>query len=270
MPQQFVARFIEAEEALPHNAIVRLAVPRAVVESATPGQFVLLHNGAGPGGGGSRDPVLPRPYGIMRAARGAGDEGTLELLAFTGGRGGAGPAGGHPGDSFAALGPLGTGYELGERVRRALLIAVGHGGAPLIGLGEAALARGVAVTLLLGAAGAAQVLPLALLPDEAEVVVATADGSRGHHGAVTDLVPDYIEWADAIYAYAPEPVYIELRAALRRYRGPRTLPPVQAAMERGMACGVGVCLGCVVETTGGLKTVCRDGPVFPLEKLVIE
>ena len=45
--------------------------------------------------------------------------------------------------------------------------------------------------------------------------------------------------------------------------------PVQAAMERSMACGMGVCLGCVVETTGGLKTVCRDGPVFPLDALVL-
>ena len=80
----------------------------------------------------------------------------------------------------------------------------------------------------------------------------------------------FIEWADAIYAYAPESLYAGLREALRRYRGPRALPPVQVATERGMACGVGVCLGCMVETTSGLKTVCRDGPVFPLEQLVLE
>ena len=43
----------------------------------------------------------------------------------------------------------------------------------------------------------------------------------------------------------------------------------RAAMERSMACGMGVCLGCVVETTSGYKTVCRDGPVFPLEQLVL-
>jgi len=44
---------------------------------------------------------------------------------------------------------------------------------------------------------------------------------------------------------------------------------VQAAMERSMACGMGVCLGCMVETSSGLKTVCRDGPVFPLGNLVL-
>jgi NAD(P)H-flavin reductase len=86
---------------------------------------------------------------------------------------------------------------------------------------------------------------------------------------VTDLVPNYFEWADAICAYAPEATYAALRDALRGYRGARTLPPVQAAMERSMACGMGVCLGCVVETTSGLKTVCRDGPVFAIERLVL-
>jgi len=93
--------------------------------------------------------------------------------------------------------------------------------------------------------------------------------ARGHHGVITDLVASYVEWADAIYAYAPEPVYSALRDALGRYRGTRTPPPVQAAMERPMACGMGVCLGCVVDTTGGLKTVCRDGPVFPLDRLIL-
>jgi dihydroorotate dehydrogenase electron transfer subunit len=199
----------------------------------------------------------------MRAAKGGGEgePGTLDLLVFTGGRGAGRLVEARPGDEFAALGPLGSGYQLGGRVSRALLVAAGHGVAPLVGLAEQALARGVAVTLLLGAPTAAQLLPLAYLPDEAEVVVATDDGSRGHRGAVTDLVGGYLDWADALYA--------GLRETLRRARGPRRPMPAQVAVERGMACGVGVCLGCVVETAAGLKTVCRDGPVFPLEQLVL-
>lgn len=265
MPQQFTATLIEREEVLPANAVVRLAVPRAVAEGVTPGQFVML----GMAQAGSRDPLLPRPYSIMRAGRDR-DGGTLDLLVFTGGRGAGRLAEGRAGEPFAALGPLGAGFALGERVRRALLVAAGHGVAPLVGLAEGALARGVEVTILLGAATAAQLLPLTQLPDEAEVVVATADGSRGHHGSVGDLVPGYLEWADAICAYAPEAVYVALRDALRRYRGARTLPPVQVALERSMACGVGVCLGCVVPTTTGFRTVCREGPVFPLEQVVFE
>ncbi len=273
MPQQFVARFVEREEVLPAGAIVRLAAPTSVTRAVTPGQFLLLHQGLGE----SRDPLLARPFSIMRAGTngvggGDGGEGYLDLLVYTGGTGGRGPGRlvtARPGDTFAALGPLGNGFQLGPKVRRALLVAAGHGVAPLVALAEVALARGMEVVFLLGAPTAAQLLPLSHLPDDAEVVVATADGSRGHRGQVTDLVADYVEWADAIYAYAPEPLYSALREALRRYRGPRALPPVQVAMERGMACGVGVCLGCMVETTSGLKTVCRDGPVFPLEQLVL-
>lgn len=80
MPQQFVARFLEAETPMPMNAIVRLAVPASVAAAATPGQFVLL--GAGQG----RDPLLLRPYSIMRAVRAVSEgEGALDLLVFTGG-----------------------------------------------------------------------------------------------------------------------------------------------------------------------------------------
>jgi dihydroorotate dehydrogenase electron transfer subunit len=262
VPQQFTARFVEAEAVLPASAIVRLVVPASVASAVTPGQFLLLGNPHG------RDPLLPRPYSIMRAAR-DGDDGLLDLLVSTGARGTVRLADAHPGDPFPALGPLGHGFDLEPRVRRALLLAAGHGIAPLVALAELALARGCEVTMLVGAPAAAGLLPLPYLPEEAEVVVATADGSRGHHGAVTDLVASYIEGADAIYAYAPEPVYAALRDTLRRYRGTRTPPPVQVALERPMACGMGVCLGCVVETTGGLHTVCRDGPVFPLDRLVL-
>jgi len=262
--QQFMAQLLEAEEILPKNVLMRLAVPASVAAAAMPGQFVML-------GSGGRDPLLPRPYSIMRATRAAreGEQGALDLLVFTGGRGSEALARVHAGEQFPTLGPLGHGYTIEPRVRRALLIAVGHGIAPMVALAETALARGMEVVMLVGAPTAASLLPLPYLPEEAEIVIATTDGTRGHHGAATDLLPNYLEWADAIYAYAPEPAYVALREGLRAYRGARTLPPVQAAMERSMACGMGVCLGCMVETKGGLKTVCRDGPVFPLEQLVI-
>ncbi len=246
MPQQFVARFVEREEVLPAGAIVRLAAPAGVIRTVTPGQFLMLHQGLGE----SRDPLLARPFSIMRAGTNGGatadaGEGYLDLLVYTGGTGGRGAgrlATARPGDTFTALGPLGNGYQLGPKVRRALLVAAGHGVAPLVALAEAALARDMEVVFLLGAPTAAQLLPLSHLPDDAEVVVATTDGSRGHRGQVTDLVPDYVEWADAISGTAPEPLYVHLRGALRRYRGARRLPPVQVAVERAMACGVGVCL----------------------------
>lgn len=264
MPQQCTAEVISTEAVLPMNSLVRLAVPASVAVAAVPGQFVMLHSGG-------RDPLLPRPYSILRATRPEreGQMGTLDLLVFSAGRGSNALADAAPGATFPLLGPLGKGYILDNRVRRALLIAVGHGIAPLIALAETALARGVEVVMLVGAQNSASLLPLPYLPEAAEIVIATADGSRGLRGAVTNLLPDYLEWPDAIYAYAPEPTYVALREVLRGYRGARPLPPVQVAAERQMACGMNACLGCVVETVDGLRTVCHDGPVFPLEALVL-
>lgn len=267
MARQASARVIEASEVLPQQLLVKFAVPSAVTSAATPGQFVLLHAGR-PGG---YDPLLPRPYSIMSAYpdRSGSGEGTLDLLVFTGGRGAERLAAAQPGDEFPLLGPLGNGYELGPRTRRALLLATGHGVAPMVGLARAALDRGIAVTLAIGAPTSSRLLPLSLLPDDAEVVIATADGSRGHHGRVVDLAVEYLEWADRVFAYLPEADYLALRGQVRDLASGGKPAPVQAAMERTMACGVGVCLGCVVPTTGGLRTTCHDGPIFDLERLVL-
>src|SRR4051794_20873800 len=112
MPQQFLAHLLDTEAVQPMNALVRLAVPAAVATAAIPGQFLMLGNG-------TRDPLLPRPYSILRANRpttGGADDASLDLFVFTGGRGGLGLGDAHPGDAFPALGPLGNGYTLGERV----------------------------------------------------------------------------------------------------------------------------------------------------------
>lgn len=267
MARQATARVTETTEVLPQQLLVKLAVPNAVASAATPGQFVLLHAGR-PGG---YDPLLPRPYSIMGANpdRSGSGAGVLDLLVFTGGRGAERLAAARPGDEFQLLGPLGNGYELGPRTRRALLLAAGHGVAPMAGLARAALDRGIAVTLAIGAPTSARLLPLSLLPDDAEIVIATEDGSRGHHGRVVELAAEYLEWADRIFAYLPEEDYRTLREQVRDRASGGKPAPVQAAMERTMACGVGVCLGCVVPTTGGLRTTCHDGPIFDLERLVL-
>jgi dihydroorotate dehydrogenase electron transfer subunit len=138
------------------------------------------------------------------------------------------------------------------------------------------------------------VYPSNLLPDELEYVVATDDGSLGHHGYVTDLVPDYEAWADQAFACGPQPMLAALAkqaegrrgrlgvAKLGRKRGGGKTVPLgspaarrksflQVSMEQNMGCAVGACLGCVVmSTTGTPQRVCREGPVFAAEELVWE
>jgi dihydroorotate dehydrogenase electron transfer subunit len=97
-----------------------------------------------------------------------------------------------------------------------------------------------------------------------EYLVATDDGSAGHHGFVTDLIPAHLSWADAVYACGPIP----MMAALARMLGklaPRK--PAYVAMEERMGCAMGVCLGCVVETSKGPLRVCTEGPVFDIRQI---
>jgi NAD(P)H-flavin reductase len=93
-----------------------------------------------------------------------------------------------------------------------------------------------------------------------ELIIATEDGSEGFKGRV----PDFLEPAkySAVYACGPEAM---LRAVAERCR--TVAVPCYISMERRMACGVGACLGCTVETAKGNRRCCADGPIFPAEEI---
>jgi dihydroorotate dehydrogenase electron transfer subunit len=120
----------------------------------------------------------------------------------------------------------------------------------------------------MGAADEAGLLPASELPGSIEYLVATDDGSRGHHGLATEVAAQYVPWADQVYACGPEPMYRTLRAVVDPLRVNRR-PRVQISVERGMACGLGACLGCVVETTHGMQASCVKGPVFDLDEVIL-
>jgi dihydroorotate dehydrogenase electron transfer subunit len=101
-----------------------------------------------------------------------------------------------------------------------------------------------------------------------EYLVATDDGSRGHRGLATDVIPEYVPWADQIFACGPEPMFRTLRDVVNPLRLNRR-PAVHISVERGMACGLGACLGCVVETTHGMVASCVRGPVFDLDRVIL-
>jgi dihydroorotate dehydrogenase electron transfer subunit len=84
---------------------------------------------------------------------------------------------------------------------------------------------------------------------------------------VTNLAGEYVRWADQIFACGPEPMYRSLRSVAEPLRI-NNRPPVQVSMEREMACGLGSCLGCVVETKRGMQTSCVQGPVFDMDDIV--
>src|SRR4051812_7320107 len=275
------AELLETTEFLPGQWLQRYHAP-SLAAGAQAGQFVHVRT---PDYSGL---VLRRPFSINTYDRAAGEVtihfrmtgvGT-EWLART-----------QPGESLEMLGPLGMPFERDPRTRHVLLVAGGLGMAGVRSLADEALAANCNVTVLFGAANAQQVYPSSLLPDEVEYVVATDDGSFGHHGLVTELLPQFELWADQCFACGPQPMLAALarlaagrqarlgvaRLGARRGRRSKAAPLnskqarrrawLQVSMEQNMGCAVGACLGCVVMGVDGPQRVCREGPVFASEEI---
>jgi NAD(P)H-flavin reductase len=121
---------------------------------------------------------------------------------------------------------------------------------------------GAGASALLGFRDATRVPGAGLLR---EVLLASDDGSAGHHGLVTELLEGELERDGhaTVYACGPAPMLEGVRAICERAG-----VPAQLALESGMACGFGACFGCVVPTRdGGYVRVCVDGPVIDAELL---
>ena len=275
------AELLESREFLPGQWLQTYHAP-ALARGSRAGQFV--HVKAGDLSG----LVLRRPFSINTSDVGTG---TITIHFRTVGRGTEWFTHLRAGDVIDMLGPLGRPFEVDSRSQHLLLIAGGLGMAGVRALADEAIRDGRQVTLLFGAASAREVYPTSLLHDEVEYVVATDDGSMGHHGFVTELVPEYEAWADQAFACGPEPMLRDLArlaatrrtrlgvARLGRKRGAGKGDPagspaarrkafLQVSMEQRMGCAVGACLGCVVMATSGTpQRVCREGPVFASEEI---
>lgn len=210
-----------------------------------PGQFV---NIALPGR------FLRRPISVCDAESGA-----LTLLYKTVGQGTEQMAAMAPGQELDLLTGLGNGFSLDECGEKPLLAGGGIGTAPLYWLARRLIAKGVRPRVVMGFNRGEDVF----YADEfaalgTAVTVATADGSRGVKGFVTDAMAglDYTY----VYACGPEPM---LRAVWERTR-----TDGQFSFEARMGCGFGACVGCTRQTASGPKRVCRDGPVFRKGEIV--
>jgi dihydroorotate dehydrogenase electron transfer subunit len=275
------AELVDSREILPGQWLQAYHAPDLAVGSRA-GQFVHVRTGDFTG------MVLRRPFSINTADPSTGIV-TIHFRVI--GRGTEWFTRLRPGDEIDLLGPLGRPFEVDPRSTHLLLVAGGLGIAGVRMLADEAIRGGRQVTLLFGAASAREVYPSTLLPDEVEYVVATDDGTLGHHGFVTELVPDYEAWADQAFACGPMPMLAALAhlatgrrdrlgvAKLGRRRGGGRTDPagspaarrkafLQVSMEQNMGCAVGACLGCVVMGTSGTpQRVCREGPVFAADEI---
>lgn len=166
-----------------------------------------------------------------------------------------------PGETLDLLVGLGNGYDLDCCGSAPVLLGGGVGVPPLYGLAKRLLLRGIVPTVLLGFGSAEEVFgEKAFSALGCRVLVATADGSYGHRGFVTDLLAECGEQYDYFYTCGPEGM---LRAVydVCGCGG-------QLSFEERMGCGFGACMGCSCKTKYGTKRICKDGPVLKKEEVI--
>ena len=243
-----------AGRALASN-LIYLHCPEIACE-AKPGQFIMVRCGD--------ENFLPRPFSVHQTTK---SDIALFFAVLEGGKGSQWLSRQQDNEAIDIFGPLGKGFIISEESKNLLLVAGGMGLAPLCFLAQQAVREKRSVNLILGAAISPLYTesPENLLPPRINVDIATEDGSRGYHGKVTDLIPNYIHWADQIFACGPAGMYRTM-AQMPELKN----NPVQISLEIMMGCGVGVCYGCTIKTRSGLKQVCKDGPVFEMKDIIWE
>lgn len=225
-----------------------------------PGHFVAVAVG-----GENTATILRRAFALAGAAPSQTYAGTVQFVVAANGPGTRWLVQRRAGDTLDLLGPLGTPFALPPGPTPAVLVGGGYGAAPLLPLGQALRDAGSPVEFVLGASTASRLYgELAAKRLAGSVTVTTDDGSAGRAGRVTEALPDAIQrvGAKVVYACGPMPMLAAV-GALAAAKG----IPAQVAVEESMACGIGVCMTCVLPVRGSdgrsrFVRSCVDGPVF--------
>ena len=160
--------------------------------------------------------------------------------------------------------PLGNGFTMpSDASQRVLLVGGGVGVAPLLYMGAEMKRMGCEPVFLLGARSKKDLLLLDEFARYGRVLVTTEDGSQGEQGFVTNHSVWGSEPFDRIATCGPKPMMVAVAKAARE-KG----IPCEVSLENMMACGVGACLCCVEKTAEGNLCVCKEGPVFDINRLL--
>ncbi len=273
-------------EVMPGVYLMWLEAPD-IASHAHPGQFITVC---------CEELILRRPFSVHQvviASEAVGfpknsqdslgeKQSQLAILFKVVGKGTFGLSKMQAGNKIDVLGSLGKGFDIASNSKNLLLVGGGIGIAPLIFLAQYAAPQ-YQVTLIHGASTAAQIYPfpslqakrsnLSPLPEKVQFIPVTEDGTLGGKGMVTDILPDFLSWADQICACGPLDMYkamsLILNPSLSKGEGEkRSNLRCQVSLEVRMGCGIGACRSCTINTRHGLKQVCRDGSVFELNDIL--
>jgi dihydroorotate dehydrogenase electron transfer subunit len=235
-------------------------VANGIAERTKPGNFVALSVG-----GDISSALLRRAFSIYRVRPAGAYGGTVEIVFAVHGKGTAWLASRQPHDVVNVVGPLGRPFALPKEPVACALVGGGYGSAPLFGLADRLRERGCPAHIVLGAATESKLFGVLEAKRTAQsVTVTTVDGSVGLKGLVTDPLADLIHRHGVEVVYSCGPMRM-LRAVteVAVEHGAWS----QTAVEESMACGIGVCMTCVLPVRGydGVTRMvrsCVDGPVF--------
>jgi dihydroorotate dehydrogenase electron transfer subunit len=230
-----------------------------------PGNFVAINVG-----GDSSSMILRRAFAISRVSVNSTFGGTMELIAAPHGQGSKWLCAQGEGAVLDIVAPLGTAFGIPTEPVPVLLVGGGYGSAPLFGLAEVLNARGCRVDMLLGASTASKIYaPMEGKRAVNSMRIYTEDGSMGQVGRVTDPIAEIIKDLDIAVVYSCGPM--QMLSAITKITDSLAVVH-QCAVEEAMACGIGVCMTCVlpVENEDGTVSMlrsCIDGPVMDGSKV---
>lgn len=168
-----------------------------------------------------------------------------------------------PGSVLNAILPLGNGFTMPTSAEQSvLLVGGGVGVAPLLFMGMEMRRMGARPVFLLGARSKTDLIRLDAYRAQGDVYVTTEDGSEGEKGFVTQHSILQSEKFDNIAVCGPKPMMMAMASYARKVG-----TSCEVSLENMMACGLGACLCCVENTVDGNVCVCKEGPVFNVDKL---
>lgn len=240
-----------------HQIIVSVG---EVVRHCRPGNFIAISVG-----GDSSRMILRRAFAISRTSENAQFGGTVELIVAPHGSGSKWLCAQMEGSEIDVVTPLGKPFGIPTEPANTLLIGGGYGSAPLFGLADVLKSRGCKVDMVLGASNGSKIYaPMEGKRSVNSLKIFTEDGSMGENGRVTAQLDSIITEREIEIIYSCGPMAM-LKAITEIADAHGVIH--QASVEESMACGIGICMTCVLPVKGEdgaitMKRSCIDGPVM--------
>ncbi len=237
-----------------------------IAQKALPGNFCHLRVNQ------TYFPLLRRAFSLHQMEK---EKNSFELLIKVVGPGTEILSRKNPGEKIDLLAPLGNSFTFPDKGEYTVLLAGGMGIAPLFYLIDFLLKKKYSpekITLFFGVKKKEELILIEeLVSSVIKLHIATEDGSVGYRGMITSLF--YQELKEKrinlkntkFYACGPNPMLKEVSSISRRLN-----LNCQVSLENHMPCGIGACLGCVVNTVKGYKRVCKEGPVFDAREVILD